>query len=164
MRGVCYKEQAHGRRGPRLQARRVNTTSWRARSAAGLCAVPRPTPTRAAAGDGPAWPLVRGAIFTKMRTIYPAATRLASVRHGDTGDLVKRQSGLGREASVRGGAAAHVRRSRRAPSAADSRDAATPNPAKAAASAQCCRSHRSDKAATHYTLIDLVTVSLLMNR
>lgn len=110
MRGVCYREQAHGRRGPRLQARRVNTTSWRARSAAGLCAVPRPTPTRAAAGDGPAWPLVRGAIFTKMRTIYPAATRLASVRHGDTGDLVKRQSGLGREASVRGGAAAHVRR------------------------------------------------------
>lgn len=110
MRGVCYREQAHGRRGPRLQARRVNTTSWRARSAAGLCAVPRPTPTRAAAGDGPAWPLVRGAIFTTMRTIYPAATRLASVRHGDTGDLVKRQSGLGREASVRGGAAAHVRR------------------------------------------------------
>ncbi|CAF4778978.1 unnamed protein product [Pieris macdunnoughi] len=61
-----------------------------------------------------------------MRIRY-ASTRYGEVRKVDTGGPVRHQSGLGREWSVRGGAAAHARRPP-SPRPPNTRDAPTPKP------------------------------------
>lgn len=106
-----------------MQARRVNTASW-------LGALARPPQPELLAPHArsrltSAPPLRLPTIATLFHTTRPnpavyntlclqnphklicGGTVKPIDRHGGTGDYVKRQSGLGREASVRGGAVAH---------------------------------------------------------
>lgn len=106
-----------------MQARRVNTASW-------LGALARPPQPELLAPHArcrltSAPPLRLPTIATLLDTTRPNPAMYNTLclqnrhklicggtvkpidRHGGTGDYVKRQSGLGREASVRGGAVAH---------------------------------------------------------
>lgn len=70
-------------------------------------------------------------ISKSAQNIMCGDTNSVAVRQGDTGGSAKRQSRLGRDTSVRGGAVCAPRAGRRrAPAAAESRDAATPKPSK----------------------------------
>lgn len=125
-----------------MQARRVNTASW-------LGALARPPQPELLAPHArsrltSAPPLRLPTIATLFHTTRPNSAMYNTLclqnphklicggtvkpidRHGGTGDYVKRQSGLGREASVRGGCRARLPAAAAHRPPAESRDAATP--------------------------------------